>query len=386
VIEVESALRGFAIPCSIVRGGTSKGIFLLDAALPAERVERDRWIQRLFGSPDPRQIDGLGGADPLTSKLALVSPSSRPGVDVEYEHVQVGVSEPTLNYSIMCGNLASAVGYFAVLEGLVAPQVPLTRLQIFCRNNGKLISAEIPTDGDGLRSVGDTRVDGVPGCGARVALTFHDPAGALTDRLLPLDEPTSIVVLDDGLAVRVSVVDAGALYAFVGAAQLGVSGNESAAELDANGGFRDRIEEIRTAVAERIGRHLHPFSMTAGQLKVAVLARASAGERGGLEEDSVEITARVVNKERTHKAFPVGGAIALGSSVVVPGSLSHELVAPMGSPTSLRVRHPQGTFPARIYFDDAGGSVTVRAVEVERTARVLMRGTAFLDVTSSPLA
>jgi 2-methylaconitate cis-trans-isomerase PrpF len=277
----------------------------------------------------------------------------------------------------MCGNLASAVGYFAIQEGLVSSQVPSTRIQIYCKNNGKLITAEVPTDEHGSVSIGTTRIDGVPGRGARVGLSFHDPAGSMTEGLMPLGTPSAVIDLPDGSTIEVSVVDSGALYAFVDAAELGVSGEEAPSELDRNQPFRDRVELVRAGVADAVSRQ-GASALKASQVKVAVLGRRRVSESTSIPFETFEITARVVNPERTHKAFPVGGAVAMASAAVLPGSFGNPSPMVSHSPAVVLIHHPAGTFPAKVSFASDGRSQRIEAVEIERTARILMTGTAFL--------
>lgn len=181
------------VRCAILRGGTSKGIFLHENDLPRDRVLRDRMILAIFGSPDVRQIDGLGGADPLTSKLAIIGPSSRPDADVDYTFGQVSIKEPLIDYSGNCGNISAAVGPFAIDEGLVRAQEPVTYVRIHNTNTGKIIVAEVPVQNGKAKVTGDYQIDGVPGTGAKIMLDFAGTAGAATGRLLPTGRPIDVL-------------------------------------------------------------------------------------------------------------------------------------------------------------------------------------------------
>ncbi|HLO63500.1 MAG TPA: PrpF domain-containing protein, partial [Azonexus sp.] len=272
------------IPCAIVRGGTSKGVFLLEEHLPADPGERDRLLLALMGSPDPRQIDGLGGADPLTSKVAIVSRSTREGIDVEYESLEVGIGEAQVNHGLMCGNLIAGVGYFAIAEGLVAAQSPQTTIRIFCRSNHKVIAARIPLAVPGEAGTG--RSETPP-----VSLHFERPGGAITGQLLPAGEPVSLLALAAGRQIAVSIVDAGTLYAFVPAGALGLSGDESVAALDTDAGLRATIEALREQAAERINRrHASSLAAIAPRLvKVAIVGAAPPERR------DIDLVARIIN-------------------------------------------------------------------------------------------
>jgi len=371
------------LPCTIIRGGTSKGVFLREEHLPADPEERDRLLLALMGSPDPRQVDGLGGADPLTSKVAIVSPSQRADADVEYESVEVGIAEARVNHGLMCGNLIAGVGYFAMAEGLIQPRAPSTLVRIYCRSNHKLVTARIPwqattlpTDaGAVLTASGEARVD----------LFFRDPGGTLTDRLLPAGEPCISLELGDR-EVECSIVDAGTLYAFLRAEDFGLRGDESAAVLDARTEFRAAVEILRQQVAYRINQHsFFGAEVLAPRLvKMAIVAplQAPGGE--------VDVLARVINPAKVHKAYAVSGGICLAAAAAIPGTLVHRLTGDLPSPFLLRIGHPSGVLSLGTYWSwsEQGGqpgaqttsqpTVFIQAAEIQRTARILMRGTAYL--------
>lgn len=348
-----------AMPCAIVRGGTSKGIFVLDGHLPADPELRDRLLLQLMGSPDARQIDGLGGADPLTSKVAIVSPSLRPGIDVEYESVEVGIAEARVNHGLVCGNLLAGVGPFALAEGLIKGRTPVTWVSIFCRSSGKTVVAKVPTDG----------------ATAPVELVFPSPGGALTGRLLPTGEPLSRIRLDDGWSLDVSIVDAGTLYALVRADLLGITGHESAAELDANAALRTTIESVRRQTARLISRSGAAVAFDPRLVKVAVVGRP--GHR-----DDVDIVARVINSARTHKAYAVSGGICLAAAAAIKGTPVHDIVRPRGSPFELRIGHPSGSLSLRMYWSLEAGGTVIDSAELECGARIILRGEAYLPPES----
>jgi 2-methylaconitate cis-trans-isomerase PrpF len=354
------------IPCSIVRGGTSKGVFVLEDFLPRDRTERTRLLLRLMGSPDPRQIDGLGGADPLTSKVAIVSRSDREDIDVEYESAEVGIAEATVNLGIMCGNLLSGVGAFAVAEGLVTPQSPLTTVRIYCRSTQKTVVAYVPCAGEGAGGAASFERT------TFTHLVFHNPGGAITGRLLPLGEPVTLLPLPDGRVVQVSVVDAGTLYAFVRAEAFGLAGTEDAAALDLHAGFRAAIEAAREEIAGCINRQrFHGVPLTNPNLvKIAIVAPADAGR------DGADVFARVINRAKVHKAYAVSGGICLAAAAAIPGTLVNDIAKPAGSPFTLRIGHPSGVLPVLLRWsaDDAG--IALHAAEVQRGARLIMRGVA----------
>ena len=357
-----------AIPCAIIRGGTSKGIFMLDKHLPADSAQRDRVLLQLMGSPDPRQIDGLGGADPLTSKVAIVAPSKRAGFDVEYESLEVGIAEAHVNHGLMCGNLIAGVGHFALAEGLVRPQSPVTTVRIYCRSNEKMIVAKIPL------ASSQALLSGMPDRHGLVSLLFNNPGGAISGRLLPAGEALSVFTLDRYRDIAVSIVDAGTLYAFVRADALGLTGSESVAALDGDSHFRAIIELLRHKVADYINQCAPEgaAAITPRLVKVAIIGAPVAGQH------NADVVARVVNTAKVHKAYAVSGGICLAAAAAIPGSVVNQIVRPQDSPFTVRIAHPSGTLSLRTYWTSGVHGIVIHASEIERSARILLRGTAYV--------
>ncbi len=239
--------------CTIMRGGTSKGIFLMEKDLPRDPQLRDRIILAIFGSPDIRQIDGLGGADSLTSKLALIAPSDEPGRDVHYTFGAVGIDKPVVDYSANCGNISSAVGPYAIEHGFVRAVEPFTTVRIFNANTKKMIDARVPVKKGKVVSDGDYVIDGVPGSGAKIELSFVDPGGAATGKLLPTGNARDVVRLDSGEEFTLTIVDAGNPTAFVSASELGLEGTELPGPFEQEVETKKKLESIREKVAELMG-------------------------------------------------------------------------------------------------------------------------------------
>lgn len=364
-----------SIPCAIIRGGTSKGVFLLEDYLPSDPEARDALLLRIMGSPDPRQVDGLGGADPLTSKVAIVSRSTREGVDVEYESVEVGIAEARVNHGLMCGNLISGVGYFAMAEGLVEPRVPVTTVSIYCRSNRKIIMARMPVAAvaeaaAGRRERGASIMDGAA---CTVSLCFRDPGGAVTGKLLPAGGPLSRLAVG-GRTLEVSIVDAGTLYAFVRAEDFGLTAHESVCELDAHTAFRAEIEALR----EQVAAHINQQSFFGAAVVVPRLVKvAMVGAAGDLSEEA-DIVARVINKAKVHKAYAVSGGICLAAAAAIPGTLVRRITGTVGSPFSLRIAHPSGVLSLSTDWTSGGQGTVIHAAEIQRTTRVILRGNVFV--------
>ena len=241
-----------ALRCAIVRGGTSKGVFIMRNELPADPALRDKAILAIYGSPDLRQIDGLGGADTLTSKLAIIGPPTREGADVDYTFGQVSITDPFVDYGGNCGNISSAVGPFAIDMGLVEPVEPVTTVRIHMTNTGRILTAQVPVRNGKAAVEGDFAIDGVPGTGARITLDWSDVVGGITGRLLPTGSPKDVIEAG-GKSYTVSVVDAGNVVVFIRAEELGLTGTETPAQIDGDSALMDRIEEIRGKVCEKIG-------------------------------------------------------------------------------------------------------------------------------------
>ncbi|HZD37696.1 MAG TPA: PrpF domain-containing protein [Actinomycetes bacterium] len=370
--------------CSILRGGTSRGVFFHMEDLPLDRGAVGAVLLNVFGSPDVRQISGLGGATSQTSKAAMISPSSRPDADVDYTFAQVSVGTPVVDWGGNCGNLSSAVGPFAVDHGLVPAREGVTTVRIHNANTGKLIVAEVPVrDGRALVE-GDYAIPGVPGTGARIDLEFVEPAGSVTGALLPTGRPSDEVRLADGRAIRVSVVDAANPVVFVPAAELGMRGTESPAEIEERTDVTDALEEIRGIVASWLGIVPDAAEATAkspGLPKVGMVAppapyRTSLGETVGA--DAMDLCGRLMSMQTAHRSYMVTGAICTGAAAWVEGTVVHEASAKAAGSDRLRIAHPYGVMDVRVRAEGAGPVPVVAGVSVGRTARHILDGEVFV--------
>jgi len=236
------------VRCTIMRGGTSKAVFMRMADVPSEPVARDRFLLALFGSPDQRQIDGLGGADPLTSKFAMIGPPTRADADIDYTFAQIGIEEAYVSYEIVCGNISSATGVYAIEEGLVPAVEPVTTVRVHNTNTHSILIIKVPVK-DGAPVVeGDFAIDGVPGTGAEVALDYSNTSGGATGKLLPTGNVRDTVQVPSlGCSIEVSIVDIGTLCVYFRAADLGLTGSVLPGEIPAPKFLA--AEEIRLAAA-----------------------------------------------------------------------------------------------------------------------------------------
>jgi len=366
-----------------VRGGTSRALVFLRADLPADPAGWDAIFLAALGSPDPtgRQLDGLGGGISSLSKVAVVGPPSRPDADVDYTFGQVEVTRPFVDYKGNCGNISSAIGPFAIDEGLVPAREPETLVRIHNTNTRKLVLARVPVEGGRAAVRGDFALPGVPGTGARITLHFFDPGGAVTGRLLPTGRARDVLDVPGVGALAASLVDATNPLVFVRAKDLGLEGTERPEALDAEAGLPERLEAIRGAAAVRMGlaRHVEEARRESPAVpKVAFVAppaayRTLAGE--AVPADGVDLVARVVSMGKVHRAFALTGAMCLAVAARIEGSLVHEAAAALGPAGDVRIGHPSGVLPvAASVACGPDGAPVAEKVTVYRTARRLMEG------------
>lgn len=346
------------VRCMWMRGGTSKGGYFLKDELPADAAARDAFLLRVMGSPDPRQIDGMGGGDPLTSKVAVVGRSLRQGIDVDYLFLQVFVDRAIVTDAQNCGNILAGVAPFAIERGLVAVAADESRVAIFMENTGQIAVATVQTPGGRVTYAGDSSIDGVPGTHAAVPLEFRDTAGSSCGALLPSGNAVDVVN-----GVSVTLIDNGMPCVVMKAADVGISGYEDREWLDANTELKARIEAIRLAV----GPAMNLGDVSAKSVPKVMLV--APPKQGGA------ITVRSFIPHRAHAAIGVLGAVSVSTACLVPGSPAAEVATiPEGRRKMLSVEHPTGEMTCLLEVDDAGA---VLSAALLRTARKLMDGSVF---------
>lgn len=345
-------------PVMWMRGGTSKGGYFLKDDLPQEPAARDAFLLRIMGSPDARQIDGMGGADPLTSKVAVVAKSTRDGIDVDYLFLQIFVDKALVSDQQNCGNMLAGIAPFAIERGLVAAQDGETRVAILMENSGQIAVATVQTPGGVVTYAGDARIDGVPGSAAPVPLAFRDTAGSSCGALLPTGNAVDIVH-----GVPVTLIDNGMPCVVMKASDVGASGYESREELDAATDLKARIEAIRLAVGER---------MNLGDVtdkSVPKMMLVAAPRNGGA------VTVRSFIPQRAHASIGVLGAVSVATACLIAGSPAAEVAAiPSGRRKTLSVEHPTGETTCVMELNENGA---VMSAAILRTARKLMDGVVF---------
>lgn len=358
----------------IMRGGTSKAVFLREDELPHAPQERERLILAVFGSPDPRQIDGLGGADYLTSKCAIIGKPTRADADIDYTFAQVSILNPHVSFDANCGNISAAVALYAVEEGYVPLCSPGTTVRIHNVNTGRLLKATVPVcDGEPLVE-GDFGVDGVPSTGAQIEIDFADSAGGCTGALLPTGLVRDTIAVS-GLErqIGVSIVDVGNPYVFIRAEDLGVAGTELPGEFD--NAVLGRLEEIRkkASVLCRIESHILPAQIIVS--KAAAYRTYVPGK--SVASSEVDVVGRLFLEGMAHKAFAGTGAVCIGVAAGIPGTVVHELTRKhIGN--EVRIGHPSGVLPIVVEVAGSDSSWEVRKAVFSRTARRLMDGKAYV--------
>ncbi len=375
----------YQIPCTIMRGGTSKGLYLMASDLPEDRQELESLLLRLMGSPDLRQIDGLGGATSVTSKAAIIAVSDRPDADVDYTFAQVSVDKPVVSFAGNCGNISSGVGPFAIESGLVKARDGVTEVRIFNTNTKKVIVAQVQTPGGKVCYDGDYAIAGVPGRAAPVKLSFREPAGSLTGKLLPTGNALDVLAVEGVGEVPVSIVDAANPLVFVRAESMGMTGRELPDQIKADRALLDRLEAVRSAAAVRLGfidRPEDSRTLSPGVPKMTIVAPAQdyVGTDGALVRgDSVDILGRMMSMQLPHETYALTGLICTVCAAEIPGTIVHSLARDRENPETLRIGHPCGVSDCGVEDEEGPeGQIRIRSAYSCRTARLLMKGTAFV--------
>ncbi|MDJ0832758.1 MAG: 4-oxalomesaconate tautomerase [Gammaproteobacteria bacterium] len=355
-----------SIPCTLMRGGTSKGPYFLSTDLPADRQQLAAILLAVMGSPDVRQIDGIGGADTLTSKVAIVGPSDRDDVDVEYLFAQVSIDKAVVDFAPSCGNMLAAVGPFAIEQGLVTALPDATTISIHNVNTDALIDAVVRTSaaGDVLYS-GDTSIDGVPGTASPIICRYKNIAGSKTSGLLPTGNPSEQIN-----GIDVSLIDVSVPMMMLRAQDVGLTGSESKAEIDANSALFELIESMRLQAGNRMGLGDVSESVVP---KVALLSKP---RKGG------SITSRYLVPDRCHAAHAVTGGMCVASCCQLKGSIADGLAdIAYRDQEQIIIEHPSGVLDVEISVSGHDQQMQVEYAAVVRTARKLFQGEVFIPIS-----
>ncbi len=353
-----------ALPCLFIRGGTSRGPYFLRSDLPADIAERDRVLLSVMGSPDTRQIDGLGGATTMTSKVAIVSKSERPGVDLDYLFAQVDIEKSQVDTSPSCGNMLSGVAPFAIERGLIPAQTGETRAMIFNENTGSRIEAIVQSPDGAITYDGDTAIDGVPGTAAPIVLNFLDIVGGKCGAMFPTGNRRDRIG-----GYEVTCIDVAMPMVMFRAPDLGLTGHEGREELEANSEIVAMTEPVRREAGRMMGL---------GDVSDLVIPKVGVlAEPQGVGD----IASRYFTPLKVHPAHAVTGAICVATGLSVEGTVAHEVAKPSDTnPRDITIAHPSGTIGVRLAMSGEGDKLTVASAGLVRTARPIMRGEVLVKV------
>jgi 2-methylaconitate isomerase len=367
------------VPCVFYRGGTSKGMFFHPRDLPADRAAIDRVLLAAIGSPDPyeRQLNGMGGGLSSLSKAVIIGPSTHPDADVDYTFIQLAVDEAVADWSNNCGNLSSAVGHFAVDEGLVTAKDGEAFMRIHQTNTKKLIHSRFMVRGGKAETSGDYVIAGVAGGGSRIRLDFLDPAGAVTGKLLPTGNAVDMLDIGGGERVEATLIDATSPIVYVDVASVGLDGSESPDQIEAAPGVMAKLDRIRRAGGIAMGLAASPDKIGLQTPRVAMVAAPKAfrsldGET--VAGDAFDIATRMISMGRAHRAIPGTGGLNLGVATQVAGTIPNRLSRPANAAGEVRVANPSGLVSVGAVVRQDKGAWVAESAVLFRTARRLMQG------------
>ena len=372
------------LPVSIIRGGTSKGVYILQSDLPEDKAEWEPLLLRLMGSPDKKQIDGLGGSQSVTSKVAIVQKSEHPGADVDYTFAQVSVDKPLVSYKGNCGNISSGVGPFAIEKGLVKAENGTTSVRIYNTNTDKIIIADVNTPDGEVEYSGDFYIAGVPGTASPVRLKFVEPAGTLGHGLLPTGNAVDVVEVPGYGKVEVSIVDAANPLVFARAKDLGLTGRELPDELNADAEKLDLLEAVRGLAAVKLGL-IEDYTRSAwdtpGIPKMTFVAEAEDYvnmDGKEIKKDSIDLLSRMMSMQKAHPSYAMTGAMCTAAAAVVPGSIVNQVLPADVDTQFIRIGHPGGILECGVDYKENGAVPAIEDTFGFRTANLILEGTAVI--------
>ena len=373
------------IRCCIMRGGTSKAVFLMENDIPQDEAKRKEVILKIFGSPDKRQIDGLGGADPLTSKCAVIAPSRRHDADVDYTFYNIGIESGSMKASI-CGNVSAAVGPFAIDENMVKASDPITKVRIYSTHTKRVIYAEVSTHQEKAAVSGDFAIAGVPGKGSKIMLDWKEVVGIETGALLPTGNVKDEIFVDGIGNLDVSIVDCGNPVVFVNAKSIGLTGTELPEKIDSNETLLNKLELIRGTAAERVklvkdrfnSRIENPNHPHLVFVSPPLAYRTFSGSE--INEPEVDVVCRMMFMQVMHKTYAGSGAICTGVASMIQGTVINDVVRKeVNALKRLRIGHPGGVMEVDAEVEKADNYIVKRAA-IARTARRIMDGFVYVQL------
>ncbi len=379
--------RRYSIPCTIIRGGTSKGVFILDEHLPKAESERNRILLRIMGSPDTKQIDGLGGATSVTSKVAVISKSMRDDADIDYSFFQVGIDKPIVSTQGNCGNISAGVGVFAIEKGLVQAQDPITTVRVFNTNTKKIIIEEVECINGRVRYSGDYSISGVPGSASPIKLRFLNPVGTLNvgtnqnTQLFPTGNRVDIIEMPDHKKIEATIIDAVNPTVFIKANSIGMHGSETVIDE----AMSELIETIRGISANKLGLCRDPnlsSRISPGIPKIIIVAQpdeyiSSEGET--IKAERIDILGRMMSMQKLHPTFALTGALSTAVASIVPGTIISKMIDNRKKENAIFIGHPGGIISAEVAYREEKGTYIIDEVIGFRTANLLLDGIVYVD-------
>ena len=362
-------------PCVYMRGGTSKAVFFHEKDLPEDKSLWDDIFLKVMGTPDVKQIDGMGGTVSSTSKIAIIAPSNKPGVDVEYTFRQVDIVIPRVDGSANCGNISSAVGPFAIDEGLVPAVEPITVVRVLNTNTNKIIEEHVRVEDGHAMVHGDEVIQGVPGTGSRIDMYFEDPAGSKTGKLFPTGQKKEVFDVPGYGPAEVTVLDCSNPMVFIKASDLGIKGSELT-ELNQNKDVMEHIERIRGMAAVKCGfvenwEDARTKSTSAPKVSIVSAPHDYINMDGNeVKADTMDLCCRAISVGALHKAYPMTVAVGTGAAARIPGTIVNEIVKPAPDQDIIRLGHASGVTEVDVKMD---GEKVIKG-GVTRTARRIMDG------------
>jgi len=356
----------------------------MEVDLPPAGEQRDELLLRLMGSPDFRQIDGLGGAASVTSKVAIIAPSSRDGVDVDYTFAQVSVDKPMVSYAGNCGNISSGVGPFSIESGLVKAEGPEATVRIFNTNTGKIMVEKVKIAGSQVNYDGDYTISGVPGTAAPIKIMVMDPAGTVFDSLLPTGNTVDFLDVPDFGRLEVSIVDAANPLVFARAADLGLTGKELPSDIDNKKALLALLERVRGSAAKLLGlvQNVSESALISpGVPKMTIIATPQNYVNTSgvvINGERIDLLIRMMSMQKTHPTCAMTGAMCIAAAAIIDDTLVYKTKRESTNPKQLRIGHPGGILEAGVDYQINGqGKIAIESVYGYRTARLLMKGIAY---------
>lgn len=372
------------LPVTIMRGGTSKGIYILEKDLPDDQKSWEPLLLRLMGSPDKKQIDGLGGSQSVTSKVAIVKKSEREDADVDYTFAQVSVDKPLVSYKGNCGNISSGVGPFAIEKRLVQAEEGTTTVRIYNTNTEKVIAADVATKDGHVVYNGDFPIAGVPGTASQIRLKFLDPAGTLGKGLLPTGNATDTLEIPGFGPVEVSIVDAANPLVFVKAETLGLTGRELPDALNADEKKLELLESVRGMAAQKLGLtddYKKSAWETPGIPKMTFVAKAEdyvTSDGKNVKKEDIDLLSRMMSMQKTHPSYAMTGAMCTAAAAVIPGSVVQQVLNSAADTHFIRIGHPGGVLECGVDYEMKENQPVIEDTFGFRTANLLLEGTAVI--------